>query len=83
MAELTLDVHLELDPLHLNAERDPVRAIAELSHRAAEEQAQAAGARLRHGDPIEVESKRAIRPLTGDEVLLVATRWICDRYREG
>lgn len=78
MAELVLDVHLELDPLRLAGEKDPTRTIAELSRREAEERCAAAGARLRHPDPREVVAHQAISATTGRDVMLVATRWVAD-----
>lgn len=78
MPEVVLDVHLEFDPFALAKERDATRAIAEASHHAAEAQCAERGARLRHPDPREVVSRSAVDALTGDEVLLVATRWVAD-----
>lgn len=78
MADLILDVHLEFSPLALATEHDPTRAIAEASRAAAEIQCTERGARLRHPDPRDVVTKRALHPLTGEDVLLVATRWVAD-----
>lgn len=78
MAELLLDVHLELDPETLMLERDPTQAIAELSRAEAESQCRERGAVLRHPDPRDVVVQRAMKPTTGTDVLLVATRWLAD-----
>lgn len=76
--ERILEVHLEIDPVRLAREKDPTRTIAQLSRQAAEDKCAADGARLRHPDPQEVDVKTAMHPLTGDDVLLVATRWVAD-----
>lgn len=78
MAELVLDVYLELDPLALARQPDPTRAAAELSRLAAERKCDEARAVLRHPDPRNVVVKRASDLATGAEVLLVATRWLAD-----
>lgn len=78
MAELVLDVHLEFDQRALADDANPTRAVAEASRRAAEEQCANAGATLRHPDPHDVVVKEALKPETGEEVLLVATRWVAD-----
>lgn len=78
MAELVLDVHLELDPVSLFAERDPTRAVAEIARREAETKCAERGARLRHPEPREVIVRRALDAITGDSVMLVATRWLAD-----
>lgn len=78
MAELYLDVHLELDPLELAVLADPVQAIAEMSRQKAEEMCQLRGAVLRHPEPAEVYSRNGIEFRTGRSVFLVATRWIVD-----
>jgi hypothetical protein len=78
MSEFVFDVHLEIDPLKLAGEYDPTRAVAELSRHVAEERCAERGATLRHPDPREVHVRQAIKPITGDVVLLVATRWIAD-----
>lgn len=78
MAELFLDVHLELDPFVLAGVADPTQTVAELARHQAEERCLQAGAVLRHPDPRDIVVKRAIRPLDGTAVLLVATRWIAD-----
>jgi hypothetical protein len=78
VADLILDVHLEFDPAVLAKEYNPTQVIAEASRRAAEEQCRERGARLRHPDPREVVTKRALVPTTGGDVLLVATRWVVD-----
>lgn len=78
MAELVLDVHLEFDPTELYKQRDPTRVVAEASRVQAEVESSAKGARLRHPDPRDVVVKRATDAATGDDVLLVATRWLAD-----
>lgn len=78
MADHLLDVHLEFDPLSLAREPNPTQAVAEASHHAATKQAEANGMTLRHPDPREVVSSRALAPTTGQDVLLVATRWVVD-----
>ena len=78
MAELYLDVHLELDPAELYAQADPTRAVAELSRRKAESEASLRNAVLRHPEPIDVYSRPGVERLTGKRVVLVATRWIAD-----
>jgi len=77
MPEL-LDVHLELDPLSLADEPDPTRTVAELSRREAEARAAERNVRLRHPEPVEVVTRKALKPETAADVLLVATRWVCD-----
>jgi hypothetical protein len=76
--EVVLDIHLEVDPLRLASERDPARAVAELSRQAAETQCAERRAQLRHPDPREVVTRRALDATTGRDVLLVATRWVAD-----
>lgn len=78
MAELYLDVHLELDPITLGGQADPTRIVAELARHQAEEQCLLRGARLRHPEPVDVHVRHAIVPLTGAAVVLVATRWVAD-----
>jgi hypothetical protein len=78
VVELVLDIHLELDPVALAQEPDPTRAIAELSRQAAEVQCLERSAQLRYPDLRDVEVRRALQPVTGDEVLLVASRWVAD-----
>lgn len=78
MADRILDVHLEFDPLALAQEHNPTQAIAEASRREAERLATEQGGRLRHPDPREVVTKRALVPHTGQDVMLVATRWVVD-----
>lgn len=76
--ERLLDVHVELDPVALGRQRDPVQTIAEVSRRAAEDRCAETGVTLRHPDPREVVTRTAIDPLSGRDVLLVATRWVTD-----
>lgn len=78
MAGAYLDVHLELDPLALKQTADPTRTIAEASRTEAERLCAEQGMRLRHPDPREVVTKRALVPHTGQDVVLVATRWVVD-----
>lgn len=78
MPELLFDIHLEIDPLQLAKERDATQTIAELSRRAAEDHALEHRLTLRHPDPREVHTARALDPLTGTDVFLVATRWLAD-----
>lgn len=77
MAELMLDVHLELDPFELAKEHDPTRAVAELSRREAELQCEEKRARLRHAEPVDVVTRTATT-LDGREAVLVSTRWVAD-----
>jgi hypothetical protein len=72
-----IDIHLEFDPLAVARTKDPTRTVAEASHYAATEAALAAGVTLRHPEPIEVVTTKAVTP-TGFDVLLVATRWTID-----
>lgn len=81
MAELYLDVTLEIDPLELALLDDPIAAIAEMSRRKAEEECLVNGARLRHGDPVEVYARNGVEFRTGRSVYLVATRWVADGMR--
>lgn len=74
-----LDIHLDFDPAALARSRDATRTIAEASHQAANDQATEAGRRLRHPEPIDIVVKNATHPLTGQDVLLVSTRWVTDR----
>jgi hypothetical protein len=78
MPDRTLDIHLELDPTFLRGLKDPTQTIAEIAHAEAENQALKAGARLRHPEPADIVVDTGISKDTGREVLLVATRWICD-----
>lgn len=78
MAELYLDVHLELDPFVLAGVIDPTQTVAELARHEAEERCLVAGATLRHPEPSDVVVRQALKPLTGEAVLLVATRWVAD-----
>jgi hypothetical protein len=78
MADLLLDIHLEVDPAALAGERRPDQAVAELSRTEAERQCTERGARLRHSAPAEVLVSNALSPTTGDDVLLVASRWVVD-----
>lgn len=80
MAERLIDIQLELDPLRLAAEPDPVRTIAELARHEAEATVSTMG-RLRHPEPVEITSKQAINALTGRDVMLVATRWVVDTWQ--
>lgn len=78
MAGAYLDVHLELDPLALAQEHNPTQTIAEASRHEAERLCAERGMRLRHPDPREVVTKRALVPHTGQDVMLVASRWVVD-----
>lgn len=78
MAELILDVHLEFDPVALALAYNPTQMIAEACRAAAEAQCVERRATLRHPDPRDVMTRRALAPLTGIDVLLVATRWVAD-----
>jgi hypothetical protein len=79
MAEQIIDVHLDFDTLRLAQVADPTRLIYEASQKAAEDEAERRGARLRHPDPRETVVKEATDPLSGRDVLLVGTRWIVDK----
>jgi hypothetical protein len=72
-----IDIHLEFDPLAVARTRDPTRTVAEASHYAATEAAREIGATLRHPEPVEVVTTKAVTP-QGADVLLVATRWTID-----
>lgn len=78
MAEKFLDIHLDFDTLELGRHADPTRTIYEASHKAATDQAERAGGRLRYTDPRETVVKHGIDPLTTRDVTLVATRWVVD-----
>lgn len=78
MADLYVDVHLEIDPVALDRERDPLKAIHELSYAQAEAQVKGSGYRLRHALPVEVYSRPGLEKSSGRSVLLVATRWVVD-----
>lgn len=78
MADLVLDVHMEFDPVALAKTRNATREIAEASRRAAEDQCRERGAVLRHTEPREVVTRKAIKAITGTDVLLVSTRWLAD-----
>lgn len=78
MPEHLLDIHLDFDPLLLARERDATRTIAEVSHQAARDEAESNGRRLRHPEPVDVVLKHAADPVTGQDVLLVSTRWVTD-----
>ena len=78
MAELLLDVHVEFNADALDSEHDPTRIVAEASRHAAEEECLRRRASLRHPEPREVVVRRGIQAVTGDPVLLVATRWVAD-----
>lgn len=74
----TFDVHLELDPGELAAESDPVRTIAELSRKQAEDFAAEHNVTLRHPDPIEVHHRTGQRVVDGKDVMVIASRWVTD-----
>ena len=78
MAELVLDVSMEFDPLALAKEYDPTRTVAEIMRHEAEEKCANRRATLRHPEPREVITRQAIDAVTGQPVLLVATRWLAD-----
>lgn len=72
-----VDVHLEVDAARLAMiKRDRWgRHLLELACHVAQEKCGDAGAILRADAEPELHIKRAIKPLTGTEVILVACRW--------
>lgn len=78
MPERLLDVHLAFDPRALARTKNPTRTIAEAHRAEAERQASENRGSLRHPDPIEITKREGRDPLTGDDVLLVGTRWVVD-----
>lgn len=81
MDDLLLDVCLDFDTVQLATVPDATRLIYEASQAAAVAQAERAGGHLRHSDPRATNMKTAINPLTGQDVLLVSTRWVVDGAR--
>lgn len=79
MAEHVIDIHLDFDMLRLATVADPTRLVYEASQKAAQDEAERRGARLRHPDPRETVVKEGIDPLSGRDTLLVGTRWIVDK----
>lgn len=79
MPDHLLDVHLDFDPHLLPLDKTAAtRTVYEASHKAAENAAAQEGRFLRHPDPRETVIKAAQHPLTGQDVLLVSTRWVAD-----
>lgn len=79
MPDTLLDIHLDIDPTLLPLDtKAATRAVYEASHKAAADQAARDGKVLRHPDPRETVIKQATHPITGQDVLLVSTRWITD-----
>lgn len=79
MPDHLLDVHLDFDPHLLPIDkRAATRTVYEASHKAAEDTAAHQGRTLRYTDPRETVIKQATHPITGQDVLLVSTRWIAD-----
>lgn len=78
MPDQLLDIHLDFDLLHLATRPDATRTVYEASHKAATDEAERQHRRLRHPDPRETVVKHATDPLTGRDILLVGTRWLCD-----
>lgn len=79
MPDHLLDVHLDIDPTLLPLDRKAAtRRVYELSHKAAVDAAATEGRFLRHPDPRETVIKAAQHPITGQDVLLVSTRWLAD-----
>lgn len=77
MADQLLDVHLDIDPDQLPLDRKAAtRIVYEMARKAAEDTADRAGRRLAHPDPRETVIKAATHPITGQDVLLVSTRWM-------
>lgn len=78
MAEHLMDIHLDFDMLRLATVADATRLVYEASQKAASDEAERRGGRLRHSDPRETVVKEGIDPLTGRDTLLVGTRWVVD-----
>jgi hypothetical protein len=76
--DLFIDVHLELNPVALAMQPDPTRYVMELSREVADGLAAEAGTRVRTDQAVEIITNRAMDPLTGSDVSLVAVRWPID-----
>jgi len=68
MRDLFVDVNLE-------SEHDPARLALEMTRETAERLCAENGARLRTDRDPEIVIRRAVKPVTGRDVVLVATRW--------
>jgi hypothetical protein len=73
--DLFVDVNCEFDTLVLARQRDPTRFALELSREEADRMCATSGARLRTDRPPQVVIRTALKPETGRDVTLVATRW--------
>lgn len=74
-----LDVHMDFDPRLLPMDKKAAtRVVYEASHKAAEEHAAHDGKTLRYTDPRETDIRLGTHPITGQDVLLVSTRWVAD-----
>jgi len=74
---LYIDVNLDLDALVLAEQPDPSRYALEMSRETADRRCHESGAQLRTDRPPEVVIGRGIDPLTGRDVVMVASRWAC------
>jgi hypothetical protein len=73
----TIHIHLEFYTHELARQHNPARTIAEASHHTATETAHQAGGHLRHPEPIEIRTSKAVDNY-GNDLTLVSTAWIID-----
>jgi hypothetical protein len=70
-----IDVLLELNPAAVARSRDSARYVLELSRDVADQKCRVANAELRTDRRPEILTSKAVDPLTGLDVILVASRW--------
>lgn len=75
MADLYIDVHLELNPDELRLVKDPARYVLELSRDVAEQKCVEGGAILRTDRAPEVVIGKGLVALTGQDVVTCSSRW--------
>lgn len=75
MADLFVDVNCEFDTFVLARQRDPGRYAMECSREQADRLCSTSGGRLRTDRAPEVVIRKAVKPETGRDVTLVASRW--------
>lgn len=75
MADLFVDVHLELNPDELRQVKDPARYAMELTRSIAEDKCAAGGGILRTDIAPQVIIGRGLKAVTGADTILVSSRW--------